>query len=109
MIIISHRANLTGPSNRENHPDEIERVLKLGIDCEVDLWYTDNKFILGHDKPQYEIDLNFIKKEKLWIHCKNLECLESIVDFTHCFWHQDDDYTLTSKGLIWTFPTKKTG
>ena len=35
MIIISHRANLTGPSNRENHPDEIERVLKLGIDCEA--------------------------------------------------------------------------
>ena len=24
----------------------------------------------------------------------------------HCFWHQNDDYTLTSQGLIWTYPKK---
>lgn len=108
MIIISHRANLIGPSDRENHPDEIKKVLKLGIDCEIDLWYKNNSFILGHDEPQYEVNLNFIKRENLWIHCKNLKCLEIVVDFTNCFWHQNDDFTLTSNGLIWTFPNKKT-
>ncbi len=25
----------------------------------------------------------------------------------HCFWHQNDDFTLTSKNIIWTFPGKK--
>ena len=24
----------------------------------------------------------------------------------HCFWHQEDDYTITSKGYIWTYPGK---
>ena len=25
----------------------------------------------------------------------------------HCFWHQKDDVTLTSKGIIWTYPNKE--
>ena len=25
----------------------------------------------------------------------------------HYFWHQEDDYTITSKGYIWTYPGKK--
>jgi hypothetical protein len=25
----------------------------------------------------------------------------------HYFWHQEDDYTITSKGFIWTYPGKK--
>ena len=24
----------------------------------------------------------------------------------HYFWHQEDDYTITSKGIIWTYPGK---
>ena len=24
----------------------------------------------------------------------------------HCFWHQEDDVTLTSRGFIWTYPGK---
>jgi hypothetical protein len=24
----------------------------------------------------------------------------------HCFWHQEDDYTLTSHGLVWIYPGK---
>ena len=24
----------------------------------------------------------------------------------HCFWHQEDDVTLTSKGYMWTYPGK---
>ena len=24
----------------------------------------------------------------------------------HCFWHQEDDVTLTSKGFMWTYPGK---
>ena len=25
----------------------------------------------------------------------------------NCFWHQNDDITLTSKGYIWTYPGKQ--
>jgi len=25
----------------------------------------------------------------------------------HYFWHQEDDYTITSEGYIWTYPGKK--
>ena len=25
----------------------------------------------------------------------------------HCFWHQEDDFTLTSRGFIWTYPGKE--
>ena len=25
----------------------------------------------------------------------------------HCFWHQEDDATLTSKGYIWAYPGKQ--
>jgi hypothetical protein len=24
----------------------------------------------------------------------------------HCFWHQKDDFTITSQGFIWTYPGK---
>jgi hypothetical protein len=27
----------------------------------------------------------------------------------HCFWHQEDYYTLTSKGIIWAYPNHYTG
>ena len=25
----------------------------------------------------------------------------------HCFWHQEDDVTLTSRGFFWTYPGKE--
>lgn len=109
MIIISHRGNINGPNTLENHPDQIKSVLNLGFDCEVDLWVEENSFILGHDKPQYEIDCNFLRQPGLWIHCKNFSSLQSLPNELNYFWHQEDDFTLTSKGYIWTYPQKKTG
>ena len=28
-------------------------------------------------------------------------------DNIHCFWHQEDDVTLTSEGYMWTYPGKE--
>lgn len=106
MKIISHRGNLKGRSNQENHPDHITTALQKGLDCEIDLWVTDNTYFLGHDKPQYEVKKSFLTKKGLWIHCKNLKALEKVPTQSNFFWHQNDDFTLTSKGYIWTFPTK---
>lgn len=108
MKIISHRGNLNGPSNLENNPSHILNCLSKNIECEIDVWNIDGKFYLGHDSPQYHVDLDFLKLDGLWCHCKNLEALEQLVKLNiHCFWHQNDDFTLTSKGFIWTFPNKE--
>jgi hypothetical protein len=108
MILISHRGNLAGPSQEnENKPEQIELVLESGYDCEIDVWRTDGQLFLGHDAPTYAIDEIFLQKHKtnLWCHAKNLEALEWLVQNDYqAFSHDKDDYTLTSKNVIWAYP-----
>ncbi len=108
MILISHRGNLMGPNpETENHPDQIKKALSLGFEVEIDVWNVDGKWFLGHDEPQYSIDPIFLRNDALWCHAKNLEALHLMTRMgVHCFWHQDDDYTLTTYGFIWTYPGK---
>ena len=108
MLLISHRGNLTGPNfGFENSPYYLEKSLNLGFEVEIDLWVKNNQLFLGHDEPTYQINLDFLTKhkERLWIHCKNLEALEFMQSQSgfNYFWHGTDDYTLTSKGYIWTY------
>lgn len=111
MLKIAHRGNLKGPSSRENHPFYIEEAIYAGFDVEIDIRLVDDQLWLGHDEPQYLISKTFLDryKDKLWIHCKNLAVLEYFVtlkeDYKY-FWHEDDSYTLTSNGFIWTYPGK---
>jgi hypothetical protein len=111
MILISHRGNITGPNKEmENKPEYIEKTLKMGYDVEVDVWcFGDGGYWLGHDKPQYYVDESFIHNKKLWCHAKNIDALNQMIDtkFIHCFWHQEDDVTLTSRGYLWTYSGKK--
>ena len=106
MKVISHRGNLNGPSDLENHPEQIKKVLRLGYDCEIDLWYEFGKLFLGHDIPEYIVHPAFLDQEGLWVHCKNAEALQYCSSNVNYFWHDSDSYTLTSKGFIWTFPNK---
>jgi hypothetical protein len=110
MIIISHRGNIEGPvPSEENKPEYIKRALSLGFNVEVDLWVIDGKFMLGHDKPLYDIRYAFLFTGGLWIHCKNIDALYMLLDTTipYYFFHQKDDVTVTSNGYIWTYPGKK--
>jgi len=108
MKYIAHRGNLNGPNpNKENNPDYITEALKQGYDVEIDVWYEDNRYFLGHDKPQYEVDIGFLKNSSFWCHAKNIDALNMMLNYNiNCFWHEDDSVTLTSKGLIWTYPGK---
>ena len=108
MILISHRGNMDGIyPEMENNPIYIDRALKNGYDVEIDVWYEDGTWYLGHDKPQYKIDLDYLKNDKFWCHDKNIEALNRMLkEDIHCFWHQEDDVTLTSKGYMWTYPGK---
>lgn len=112
MKIIAHRGNIDGPNPLiENHPDTIDTAISMGFDVEIDIRYDnfDNKFYLGHDDPQYVVTAYWLaeRMENLWIHCKNIDALYHFAHKTggyNYFWHQTDDFTLTSKNHIWTYP-----
>lgn len=109
MLLISHRGNISGPNpNDENHPDYIFEALKKNFYVEVDIWYKNNTYYLGHDEPQYLINQYLLNNNKVLFHAKNYESIEKLyLDNLHFYWHQNDDYTLTSKGWIWVYPGKK--
>ena len=110
MILISHRGNIDGISKLENQPDYIDDAIELGYDVEVDIWYIGSRLYLGHDIAQYQIDITWLenRKSKLWIHCKNHAALELMCETNlHYFWHDEDDVTITSKGIIWVHPKIK--
>jgi hypothetical protein len=109
---IAHRGNVSGPSHKENQTSYIEDAIGLGYDVEVDLWRVSGFLWLGHDGPQYLIKDDFLIEHgaSLWIHCKNLDALEYMgtnLKQLNYFWHQEDDFTLTSQGYIWTYPGKE--
>jgi hypothetical protein len=108
MIKIAHRGNLQGSNQRfENEPSYIIEALKEGFDVEVDVWLMEDRLYLGHDIPEYLVGLNFLKNDKFWCHCKNIEALQFLMkNNIRCFFHDTDDATLTSDGYIWTYPGK---
>lgn len=107
MNLIAHRGNTCGPSEFENSPAHIVSAIKGGFDVEIDVWFSDGSFYLGHNKPTYSVQPDFFCDE-MWCHAKNIEALVELKKqgVKHYFWHQTDDYTLTSSGYIWTFPGK---
>lgn len=109
MIKIAHRGNTKGPNRElENNPGYVLRAIDAGYEVEIDVWYIDDHFFLGHDNPDYIIESSFLLNKKLWCHAKNIQALEQLIKLgAHCFWHEEDDCTLTSKGFLWTYPGKE--
>ncbi len=109
MYLISHRGNINGiEKNNENNPDYINQAISHGYDVEVDVRYESGQFFLGHDFNQFKIKKEFLLNKKLWCHAKTNEALIALDGIkAHYFWHQEDDYTITSKGFFWTYPGKK--
>lgn len=110
MKLIAHRGNINEPNpQKENHPDYISEAVQLGYDVEIDVWLIDNKWYLGHDNPQYEIKYTFLLDFRFWLHAKNGDAFNELVnnDYVNTFWHTTEDWILTSKKYIWTYPNKK--
>jgi len=113
MIYIAHRGNLAGPnSDDENKPEYLLKAINAGFYIETDLWLINSELFLGHDHPQYKINIDFLVdiKDKLYCHCKNIDALNYIITnypSINCFFHDRDDCVLTSNNLIWTFPGKQ--
>lgn len=104
---ISHRGNINGViSERENEPSYIKEALLKGFDVEIDVWLINDQFMLGHDEPKHLIEEKFLEDDRLWCHAKNVDALNTMLSNhkIHCFWHQKDNYTITSKKIIWNYP-----
>lgn len=112
MKLISHRGNIVGPNpSRENTPSYIDTTISAGYEVEIDVNFIHGKFYLGHDTPDYEISETWLerRKEKLWIHCKNLDAASRLHDMNKTtstkhykfFCHSSDSFVLTSNGYTW--------
>ena len=111
MRLIAHRALKNGPNRElENHPSEISSCLEQGFEVEVDVWYQNLQWWLGHDEPTYLTSIEFLNHPGLWLHAKNFEAADRLVELTHQGWefnffsHDRDPRALTSHGLWWTQP-----
>ena len=116
MIYISHRGNINGKIEEyENYPRYIDSAIKLGYDVEIDVWFINDEWWLGHDEPQYKISVEWLeeRQDKLWIHCKNVDAMVELesgnkhYDGFNFFWHETDTLTLTSLSFIWAYPGKQ--
>ena len=113
--LISHRANLNGPCKEENELSSIMNCLvNYNYDAEIDVHFIDGLLHIGHDLPsKFTLSvISFVNtftsyKDRLWIHCKNIEALSifsKIDDNFNYFGHSDDEFVLTSRGYIFTRP-----
>ena len=95
----------------ENHPSYIDKAIKCGYDVEIDVWVSNGVLYLGHDKPTYEVSLDWllVRSSILWVHCKNMESLsyfnkydETTSKQFNYFSHDVDMGVLTSNNYIWS-------
>jgi hypothetical protein len=113
MILISHRGNLNGAApDLENTLGYIDTAIKSGFDVEIDVWGIEGRLWLGHDAGVKSISTGYLHDnfDRLWVHCKNIEAINMLhahAPLVRHFWHQKDDYTMVSNGLVWCFPGKQ--
>ena len=103
---IAHRGNLWGARPEyENTVDYLMLAWQVcgAVECDVQ-WHKDELW-LGHDEPQEPLPTHVRTLKDWFFHAKDLESLTYMMDRgMHCFWHQQDTITLTSKGYIWCYP-----
>lgn len=113
MKLIAHRGNVDGPQPKwENRPEHIMDAVEAGFDVEVDVLYSGDTLLLGHDFSNSRManiefwEFFYANIEKFWIHCENPSALYYFLrkQVGNFFFHNDDLYTLTSRGDLWCYP-----
>lgn len=106
MILISHRGNINGVEGNENSPEYIDRAITNGYNVEIDIRKINNKYFLGHDEPDFEINFSwlYLRKDKLWIHAKNFEALSGLMHSNlRIFFHEKENHTIIHNSFnIWS-------
>ena len=87
LIVIAHRGNTSGPdSEKENKQQYLQEALDKGYDVEVDvratrqegIWYS------GHDEKDWEIEEEFLLKDGVWCHAKDIITLHKLQEIGAC-------------------------
>lgn len=111
MKLIAHRGNIHGKQpDLENSPGYILQAIRSGYEVEIDVWFVNGKFKLGHDEPTFDFPLTLLEDyyRSLWIHCKDVESLSKLNEIDkigtrlNYFFHDTDRGVLTSQGYIWS-------
>ena len=96
MRRISHRGNIAGPQpSKENTPSYIQAAIDRGYDVEIDVRLIGDCLYLGHDNPDYQVDLSWLlaRKENLWIHTKNFKAMDFLIPHgLRVFYHQNEKH-----------------
>ena len=112
---ICHRGNLRGSNTQleNNFGVLIQREIQ-GHYVEIDLWLHENTLWLGHDKPEHKVSFDWVAaSNRRLLHAKDGPTFAYLMRESgtrgldlHIFYHTDEDYVLTSKGLILGYPGK---
>lgn len=106
-LLISHRGNTNGINReKENSLEYIQEALNKEFFVMVDVFLIGDKHLaLGCDSPQYPTTIDFLKNNNIICKAKSIECFDFLLtNQIHSFYHNHDDCSLTSGGLIWTRP-----
>lgn len=116
-LLIAHRGLLDGPdTDKENTLSALLAARQQGFDVEIDVWYHNFSWWLGHDAPTEQISLEWLRiidgvdvsnSHHAWIHAKSIQTLYQLhaVHWSgHMFFHENDPVTLTNSGYLWTYP-----
>ena len=105
-VFIAHRGNMHGPEpDYENTSDYLRDAYSRGFGVECDLQIYNDVLYYGHDEPQETVDYEFLTKPYVFCHAKTIETMQLLVTSGfHCFWHESDQLTLTSRGFMWCHP-----
>ena len=76
-MIIFHIEVISRELKKENNPDYIMKAVDKGFDVEIDVWFKNNDFYLGHDSQCLKLIKNlFVKNfgvmQKILKLCRNV-------------------------------------
>ena len=85
MIFIAHRGNINGrESGLENGDKYCQEAIDKGFNVEIDVHWYEGIFWTGHDRPQYRVNTEFLKKKEVWCHAKDIEALYPFLSINGC-------------------------
>jgi hypothetical protein len=103
---IAHRGLINGPNHSiENSMTTVTEWCRQGRASEIDIWWHQGRFWIGHDEPREPVSPEFLCSEFLWIHAKNPEGFYHLQKLSNekglglrIFYHTDEDFALTTTG-----------
>lgn len=109
---IAHRGLIAGPDPaHENSIEILQKRKEAGLHSEIDIWWKQGNFWIGHDFPHEIVSLEFLTSPYFWIHAKHDQSFRELQRISlekglglRIFYHTDEDYVLTTHGDTIIFP-----